>query len=398
MRKKKHYIGLWSLERYWMLSLLMLTAGTMLCQAEKKNSVRLLLPPAVYAACGQEMNIYFENVILVPNVRNYIFQVKCEKGVHQQDSWTFLPNKKDVGAWPLVLMVMDGQNNILAQKETTVIVPPPDAGEGKKISLLMIGDSLTEGGVYTKELVRLMKLPGNPNLTLIGSHSERGGPPLKDLRYEGRGGWSWMVYCSRWNETKTDFRAKSPFLMKKNGKLQFAFQAYLDKWNNGEAPDYVTILLGTNDVFAAVEENSRETVDKVLSHMKRFLDELHAVCPKTVIGVALTPPPAASQDAFGANYKCLQTRWQFKRNQHLLVEKMLEILPTLEKNNVSIIPVYTNLDTVNNFPLRRCQVNSRNPKTVVKMSNGVHPANPVGYFQIADSIYSWLKFELNKGL
>lgn len=45
---------------------------------------------------------------------------------------------------------------------------------------------------------------------------------------------------------------------------------------------------------------------------------------KTRIGLVPFVPPAGSQDAFGANYGCMQTRWQYKRNQHRVVERLIE--------------------------------------------------------------------------
>ena len=50
--------------------------------------VRLTLPPIIYATPGIETNIYFDNVVLVVNAANYIFDITCAKGFQYDDRWT----------------------------------------------------------------------------------------------------------------------------------------------------------------------------------------------------------------------------------------------------------------------------------------------------------------------
>ena len=66
-----------------------------------------------------------------------------------------------------------------------------------------------------------------------------------------------------------------------------------------------------------------------------------------------------------------------------------------EKQNIFLVPLYVNIDCVNNFPLRSEPASSRNKTKIVRHINGVHPAKE-GYWQIADSFYFWMKYRLGQ--
>ena len=343
----------------------------------QNDPVRLLLPPAVYAVPGSEINIYFDNVVLVPGIRDYLFDVDCKNGRQDQERWRFTPEAKDAGSFPLTIKVFDPDSNLLAEASTTVIVSPTDAGNGRNISLLMIGDSLTDASVYPGELYNLFKAGGNPHVKFIGFHPGSGNPPKTEGSWhEGRSGWDWSSYCSKWaeNSAEAPYLQKSPFLALKDGKPVLDFKAYCDRHNAGKAPEYITILLGINDIFWANDATIDRTIDQMFANADRLISEFRRVGPDTKIGLALVPPPAATQDAFGASYGCGQTRWQYRRNQHRLVERTLAKFSGKEKDRLFVIPVYVNLDCVNNYPLKEEPANARNPKKTSRVCNGVHPA------------------------
>ena len=363
-----------------------------------QNMTRLVLPPTVYAVPGSEINIYFDNIILAFNIKDYVFDVECKNGRHDQDRWRFTLDAKDVGSFPLTIKIFDPKSNMLAESTTTVIVSPIDAGKGRATSIMLLGDSLTGASIYPGELYKLFKTGDNPNVKFIGSHSGYGNLPKDGVPcHEGRGGWTWSSYCDKWTENSTEapYLQKSPFLALNDGKPVLGFKAYCDKYNEGKAPEYTTIFLGINDVAGANDSTIDQTIDKMFENADRLIGEFRKVGPDTKIGLAIIPPPAASQDAFGEKYCCGLNRWQYRKNQHRLVERMLAKFNGKENEKLFIIPIYVNLDCANNYPMKEEFVNARNPKKVSRLSNGVHPSAE-GYYQIADSFYFWLKNELNK--
>ena len=104
---------------------------------------------------------------------------------------------------------------------------------------------------------------------------------------------------------------------------------------------------------------------------------------------ALPVPPAATQDAFGANYAAGQTRWQYKRNQHRLIERMLEKYGSHKVAGVEVVPMHLNLDCAHNYPAESVLPSAHATDKVFRQNNGVHPS-AAGYHQIGDSLYAWL--------
>ena len=371
-----------SLAAVWMIAVLSPLA------AADPGPVRLILPPVVYGAPGVETNIYFENVVLAVNPANYVFDVDCEKGIQQSERWTFTPTAEDAGTFPLVLRVLDEANTVVAEGTSSLVVVP--AGPDAAVSVLLIGDSLTHASVYSQTLLDLCANPGTPTLTLVGSHAPKEDPAN---RHEGYGGWTAERFATHFTEASRDAPYKerpSPFVYRDAaGNTGLDFARYCAEHNGGVAPDVVTIFLGCNDTFGATDENIEARIDTMFRHMDALVAMIHGYSPSTRIGLIAPVPPAASQDAFGANYRNGQTRWQYLRNQHRVVERMAAAYGGREAENLSLIPAYVNLDCHRNYAAARGPANARTEVEVARQNNGVHPSAE-GYRQIGDSVFAWL--------
>ncbi len=357
-------------------------------------ALRLVLPPVLHAVPGVECNIYFDNVVLTPNVGDYLFDVDCAKGVQQAERYTWIPSEEDLGNHALAMKVYDSNYQVIAEGTTQLRVVSPKAAADRKLSYLIIGDSLTAASVYPAELNRLFSQEGNLQVTLIGT-TDRG----EGVRHEGYGGWTAASFASRWTavvDLDNSWRQRSPFLFLADDKPKLDFARYCQENNGGAAPDYITIALGCNDNFGATEETIEESIGSFLTNMDILIAEFRRVGPNTKIGIVMLVPPSASQDAFGANYRCGQTRYQYRRNQHRVVERLIETYGNRVAENVFLIPAHVNLDCVHNYPTAAGPANSRAETELTRASNGVHPA-ATGYRQMADSIYCWIIGSLTEG-
>lgn len=385
--------------RIALVALALATSSSLLAQGMAGRDLmdpHLLLPPEIPAVPGRECNVYFDNLVLcAAPLRNFlIVDVDCPKGTHQEERFTWTPTADDVGAYPLTLRFYDLEDNLLAEGTTTIRVYPPDAGAGQKLTLLMLGDSLTHASVYPAELLALCQGDQNPGLTLIGTHQPLADRP--EVRHEGYGGWRAASFVSMWGPEAWDTarrRTRSPFLYERDGQPVLDFQQYCNENNGGRGPDYVTILLGCNDNFGARDDTIEASIDEFLRNMEILRAEIHRVRPDTKIGVISLMPPAASQDAFGANYGCTFSRWQWRKNQHRVLERSFGAFMGRESENVFFVPAYVNLDCVHNYGHSRAPANARTELEIARLNNGVHPAAS-GYRQMADSLYCWLKGRL----
>ncbi len=357
--------------------------------------VRLALPDTLYAVPGLEANLYFDNVVLVLEPGNYAFDVDCAKGIQQAERWTFLPQAGDVGAFAFTMTVRDQANAVVGEAASTLRVVA--AAPATATTALLVGDSLTHASVYSQRLLDLFNTEEPPTLTLVGTHQPK--PEAPANRHEGYGGWRASTFATRWKDGAQTGPAKergSPFLYEdEQGGRALDFARYCEAANGGAAPDFVTFFLGCNDTFGTDDAGIEAAIDAMFGHMDALLAMVRDYSPTTRIGLLAAVPPAATQDAFGANYRCGQTRWQYKRNQHRVVERMRETYGAREAEGIFLVPAYVNLDCVNNYPVTSGPRNAHCAVEVTRLNNGVHPDAP-GYRQIGDSVYCWMQAVLER--
>lgn len=353
------------------------------------GAVRLTLPPTIYAVVGQEMNLYFDNVVLVLNPENYAFDVSCPRGRQQADRWTYTPAAADVGTVPFQLDVRNEQNELIAQARCELKIAGAESGDKPPVSMLLIGDSLTHASIYPQRLAESCQASGQ-KLQLVGSFGPGGMPG--EIRHEGYGGWTAKRFATHYREVARtgDYKDRgSPFLYPQpDGDPQLDFTRYCRDVNEGRLPEIVTIFLGPNDVFSATDETIEATIDDMLRNYDALIQMVRTASPDIRIAAMLPVPPAASQDAFGANYANGQTRWQYKRNQHRLVERMLAAYDGREQDKIDVVPTYVNLDCRRHYPFDPAQPDGAADQGG-RQNNGVHPA-AAGYRQIGDTLYAWL--------
>lgn len=369
-------------------------------QPSDAGPVRLVLPPVIYAVRGVETNVYLDNIVLVLDRDDYAFEVICDQGNQFSERWTFTPGEDDAGEYPFDVLVRDESNAVVARGRSLLRVSPSARERGRSTTLLIVGDSLTQASVYPQHLLELDARDPNFELRLIGSRGAGNRPATGPLRHEGYNGWTAQAFAtmdgtlSRTGEYKRP-ETGSPFVYtdaSAGPKLDVA--RYFGEFNEGKAPDAVTILLGANDVFRADDTTIDATIERMLGHYDRLVDALRED-PGTTVGIVLPVPPSRSQDGF-RHYRGAgrQTRWQYRRNIHRLIEAMVGHYGGREAERIQLVPAYLNLDTENGYPLRplpaTAGASSGSATRPARVIDGVHPS-PEGYRQIGDSLYCWLK-------
>ncbi|MCP4784945.1 MAG: hypothetical protein GY903_28885 [Fuerstiella sp.] len=349
--------------------------------AAGENPLKLTLPPWIYAVPGVELSVYFDNVVLTEEPHSYEFEVDCTIGRTEDRRWTVIPRITDVGQIPFSIRVRNSDGKLLATASSVLRVVPHEAGQGKNIRLLIVGDSLTHATKYPNEVARLLSQPGNPGWTMLGTHR----PPSagEGVAHEGYGGWTWVRFVNQYepHPDGTYRKRSSPFVfMGDDGRPQLDVQRYIREHCDEQPPDFVIFMLGINDCFSAppdVPAGIDSRIDIVFEHAGTLLADFRKAAPNAHFGICLTPAPNSRKQAFQANYKDRYHRWGWKRIQHRLVQRQIESVTAIRDGSVSIIPTQLNIDPVDGYPT----------------NNGVHP-NEAGYRQLGASIYAWLKSRL----
>jgi len=358
-----------------------LSAATCLADGAA-GPLRLTLPPEVYAVPGVEMAVYYDNVVLTETPDAYRFEPTCDVGAAEKRRWVVTPQSADVGDHALAVTVRDAGGAELGRAATTLKVVPADAGAGRTIHLLIVGDSLTHATTYSNEIARLLSLPGNPGWTMLGTHKPS--RAAAGVAHEGYGGWTWQRFVTHYepNPDGTYKKRSSPFVtLGPDGKPALDVQRYFDEASGGERPDFVTFLLGINDCFHVDPEDPAAIdarIDAMFAQADVLLAAFREAAPEAELGICLTTPPNARESGFEANYQGRYHRGGWKRIQHRLVERQIERFAGREKERLFLVPTELNLDPTDGYPT----------------NNGVHP-NQSGYRQIGASIYAWIKARLH---
>ncbi len=344
------------------------------------DSLQLTLPPVWYGTPGVPVSLYYDNVVLTEHPEALRFEVKCDLGQSEARRWTVTPEDKDVGEHAMEVVVRDAAGKELERGQTRLRVAPRDAGKGRELKLLIVGDSLTAATAYPNEIARLLSLPENPGWKMYGQHRPASAQP--GVAHEGYGGWTWAAFLTR-HEPKEERtpdgkgwkKRSSPFVyLDGQGNPALDVARYLKEQGGEEKPDVVTFLLGINDCFGAKPENPDATIDTMFTNAEKLIAAFRVASPRTVIAIGLTTAPNSREGAFQANYKGKYPRWGWKRIQHRLVQRQLAQFGGREKDGIYVVPTELNVDPVEGYPA----------------DNAVHP-NAAGYAQIGSSFYSWLK-------
>ena len=340
------------------------------------------VPQKIYALVGFETNIYFENI--VEKWQDYSWDVTCDKGAQYARGYKITPSASDVGTYAMTIRAYKSETEY-KEVSTTLVVASASAGSGETASIIILGDSTTDNGQAVAHL------NGNfaDDVMGVATLGTRGTAPNN---HEGRSGWKISDYFTKASITYTDGRGTiyNPFY---NPSAQ-TFDADYYFSNSGIAkPDWFAINLGINDVFSYTHDAELEkAMETVLARYEEMVQSVLDATTSTKVCVCVTIPPNNSQDAFGKAYGCNETRDRVKRNNTIFANALIEQFDGRENENIFVIPIHTNLDTIYNMGMESIQVNARNETTYQSpIGNGAAHPSESGYWQIADIYTAFLK-------
>lgn len=317
------------------------------------RNTQILLPDTLFACVGQQIEIYFTNILMLSQNDVFIRTATDMPDCRQlQDKWTGTPQK--AGVYALVISVYDKNWQFISSKRISISVK--DSSVTKPVTALVIGDSTIYSGAETFKLLDLSRRD-DFNLTLLGT-MDRG-----DGNYcEGRSGWRASHYTSC---AEID-GVSNPFY---NPNTEtFDFDYYMTTQNYVKA-DVVFIQLGINDIFHSMEDTLDEAVNLFITSMQTMVNSIRLYDKNTNVVINLVIPCCQDQTKFGQVYG-VKTVWEYMRNMYRANIALLNAFQNDEKTFISFANAALDLDK--------------------NQTNDVHPAVE-GYYQMATQMYYMMK-------
>ncbi|MEC5126289.1 SGNH/GDSL hydrolase family protein [Verrucomicrobiales bacterium BCK34] len=364
--------------RRWILAALV--TGFLMCGngADPDSPLTLTVPEIFYAVEGVPTSLNCRSFVQVLPTDSLEVEIDCAVGQLEDEVWHLSAAEGEAGDHPITVRVARDVTGPSTSASFIVRVVPANAGDERALSLLIVGDSLTNASRYPNTLAKLLDEPGNPAWKFMGTHHPKSA--AAKVFHEGYGGWSWARFNTRY-EPKDDQTGKmrtSPFVfLSEKGQPGLNVSRYFSEFHDGDVPDFVFILLGVNDCFHANPEDPaaiEARIDAMMKQAEAFLASLRKAAPKAVVGIGLTPAPNDREGAFVANYGKRYTRDGWRRIQYRLVERQLEAFSGRESEKIFVVPTSHSVDPHLGYP----------------HDNAVHP-NDAGYEAIGKNVYAWIK-------
>lgn len=339
--------------------------------AEKAWKIpKLVLPTESIAVIGHEWNMYYENVIYGLTDEYYV-KCRCSSitsmNAHAlSDCLRFTPSAGTAGDKTVTIEIHSKRTGALIDSGSFNLKVIADKTlTGKNV--IFIGDSLTDDGVYPAEIQYNLS---NNGITSLGTITETVNIEGNSytISHEGRGGWSAGDYVTQARVSGVN----NPFFNPVTETFDFSY--YM---TNAGFPsvDVVSIYLGTN---------ADPTIDDTINYLDTMIESIHEYNPNVKILIN-TMHESAGQDGCG-NHNQLQNA-QEMRNDRL--NKTSRILEEYTTGHANVYPttLYFNVDGEHDYATVVQPLSSRNPNTIVRQNNNVHPS-VYGYLKFADVIYN----------
>ena len=333
-----------------------------------KAAVEIYLPEVYYAASGLTMEIYNNQITNQGmHIAEYDVLWECEVGESLERKYSLTATDEMIGEYPLTVSVFDTQGNLLAKKESVLKVVEAKQWQ---FSILAIGDSLSaDGDLYN----RLQE-------HLAGQLICNGTRGYEGYLTEARLGFSAADYL-----TETGYYLEEGEDVHKfwnPDKKCFDWNYY--KTTTGFQPNIVLLHLGTNGLLSG-EENA-DNICKIVEAIHKDDKNLPIYVVQTIY--------QSDQNGIGSmkmNNGALMFQGQYKQQRDLAVFNLMKSLgeKLADEKNVYLVPAGISMDSENDFVMEERPVNPYSEITESVAVDAVHPA-AIGYYQIADTIYSTL--------
>ncbi|GGR69601.1 hypothetical protein GCM10008959_34380 [Deinococcus seoulensis] len=343
-----------------------------------------ILPSTLYAVEGQELSVYWDSVLNLPGeLAEYdiAFYTGTGKGLLHNRRWAWTPTAADAGTTVGATLFVKRFGVTVLEAATSIQVTGLSTAASTR-KTLVIGDSITNRGVWMSEVIRLTQRGTDPlDLTSIGTRAGTevpvGNPAVSTEGWEGKT----IAFHYADPLSNFTFNGTDP------AGTVFSFSQYLTA--NGfsmSAGDLVAVHLGTNDLGpAATVADANTKISEMVTQVEAMIANICAAVPGINVGVIVPIQPGTRRP-----------RTALHTYQRLWQQRILRTFGGRTAQNIYVIPMAHALDTDYGYPYVIEPVSARSaalttPMTQVRLTDWIHP-NVSGYFQMADAFYAFVKW------
>lgn len=318
------------------------------------KNTSIVLPDILYACVGQNIEIYFRNIMAYS-----LDEVCISTGTNIPDSkqladkWTATP--REAGLYVLVIAIYSKDWELISSKRVDFIVK--ETTSSTSIKALAVGDSTLCTGGETGKMLELARADDKVNLSLIGT--TRFGDEGNVC--EGRSGWR----ASNYTSLAAINNVVNPFFNPSSQTFDFTY--YMQQ-QGYDGVDVVFIQLGINDIFHTLSEID-SAIETYLTSMDKIITSIHSYDSNVKVVINMIIPCCQDQTKFGEVYG-VRTVWEYMRKIYSANLALLDKFGGA--NNVYLSYYNASLDAVANQP------------------NDVHPSAE-GYSQLGYQMYYYMK-------
>lgn len=376
----------------------------------------------------EEYSVYYENIIY-PYREDYDIQIDCAVGKNLGNCWRIDSFDGVSGAYDFTLKIYGYRGELLASKACVIEIY--EKKPHRDITLLCIGDSLTQREEYIRHTVRKIR-----NVKTIGLRKIAG-----DVSHEGRGGWTshkyfevceddgWSVSpflfprtcggseyfgsekfwntvaasdsCDKYSYMGTDAQyIKEGMLCLRDGSLwrykdgkyineeknpvfEFSFSKYMERYGF-DRPDAVSLLFGANEFQYCPYERSETEIKRYIGSLKKMVQSVKEY--DSAINVIINLPICGGdQYSWGMKLGCGSSVKQYNYCIKTASLAILDEFDGRESEGIYVCPMLAVCDTVSGFPWEHVKANIYSDMDLVHCTNWVHPSE-VGYRQMGDAL------------
>lgn len=356
-----------------------------------------LLPQSLYLAQGITMDFYFDNIIL-PKERQDIGRydvILTEESYSYKQMLTHIQKTGTSGTAKFVVNVFDKLTQSHHKLISTIRMIEKNALSGQVLNLLLIGDSIMEGGVFTNAVCRLLEQNG---IILHNLGTLPGIEGYKDYKHEGRGSWSTETYLTQRQAANNT----NPFLDDNNN---FSLQYYYNTNKESHFPeatgvDIVGIELGMNDVG---QTSGTADYDAIINRFKTLIEQIRSPefgYPDCSIVIILTPwgakMPTLGSYATGQGGSFLvdnAVSYAIPKKMLTLGNRLIADLSSYDK--LYFAPCYLHVDRELGYGQTEVLDSTHITIPRIYAKDLVHPETN-GRLQMADCIYSTVLYAIGE--